>query len=72
MNTIEFGGDVLPARSGPYEREYGAGAWFFCYYSAKGGWGMASATPEHAFERRNQKSPYQSLPWRGLAEEKAE
>lgn len=65
--------DRQPACPGVYERDFAEvdepESPLYCYWSGKL-WFFGAFTPEDALMewRSNEKSPNQSLPWRGLAE----
>jgi len=59
-------GDINPVRVGVYQRNYGNNIWF-CKWDGKK-WMTWNALIDDAFKSKAE-SPYQDLPWRGLAEE---
>ncbi len=60
-------GSVKPVRVGPYERKYPDGCIGYSDFAC-GNWFLSGDTPDEALEEWR-RSPYQSLPWRGRAQD---
>lgn len=63
--TPWFDGSVLPARRGPYLRQYDSGREYYCKWDGED-WLFPAETPKLA-KSEDIKSCAQNLPWRGLA-----
>lgn len=69
-----IGGNVKPALKGVYQRDYRKArsdrdvGIAYCHWDGKR-WGVYGPTPQSAQQFNNLSSAYQTLPWRGLAED---